>query len=70
MQEMDLLLGRFAERFVTGLDDGQLDRFEALLEENDLDLLDWITGRRPLPEAFDHDVMKLLLDFRNSAIKS
>ena len=70
MQELDLLLGRFAERFLDGMSDGQLDRFEAVIVENDLDLLDWITGREALPEALDHDVMRLILEFRNDAIKS
>jgi len=69
MQELDLLLGRFAERFLGELSDVQLDRFEAVIMENDLDILDWITGREALPEALDHDVMRLILDFRNDAIK-
>ncbi len=65
MQETDLLLGRFAERHLADLDERQLMRFEALLEESDTDLFDWISGRAAPPEALDHDVMKLIQEFKN-----
>jgi antitoxin CptB len=66
MQENDLFLGRFAERHLAAMSDEQLDRFEALLEENDNDLFNWISRREALPPAFDHDVMKMILNFKIS----
>jgi len=42
----------------------QLDRYEALLAESDHDLLAWIWGQQPVPERHDHDVFRLLRDFR------
>jgi len=69
MQEMDLLLGRFAERFLDGMTDVQLDEFDAVLVENDLDLLNWITGKEPVPEALDTEIMHSIIDFRTLAIK-
>ncbi len=57
------MLGGFAERRLAGLDDGQLDRFEALLEAPDGDLFDWISGRLPAPPPYNHDVMDLLIAF-------
>jgi antitoxin CptB len=63
-KETDLLLGSFAERHLPGLSEAQLDRYEALLEENDAVLFDWITGRAPPPAEHDSDVMRLLMDFR------
>jgi antitoxin CptB len=59
-QEADLLLGRFAETSLAGFDGVQLDRLEVLLDCSDVDLFDWITGRRTPPPAHDHDVMRLL----------
>jgi antitoxin CptB len=59
-QEIDLLLGSFAETSLAALDGAQLDRFEALLEVADADLFDWITGRSRPPPEYDHDVMRLL----------
>jgi antitoxin CptB len=58
-QEVDLLLGSFADDFLAGFDGAQLDRFEALLDRNDVELLDWITGRHAPPREYDHDVMRL-----------
>jgi succinate dehydrogenase flavin-adding protein (antitoxin of CptAB toxin-antitoxin module) len=48
-QEIDLLLGSFAETSLDDLDGAQLDRFEALLDCPDADLFDWITGRSGYP---------------------
>ena len=62
--ESDLLLGCFAGRHLAALDAAQLDRYEALLQESDQDLLAWISGREPVPERHDHDVFRLLQDFR------
>lgn len=66
MQENDLLLGRFAERHLADLDDRQLMRFDALLDESDTDLFDWISGRVALPEALDHDVMKMIQEINRT----
>ncbi len=62
--EADLLLGRFAERHLAGLDRAGLDRYEALLGESDQDLLDWISGRAPVPARHDHDLFQRLRTFR------
>ena len=63
-REGDLLLGGFADRYLASLSAAQLDRYEALLQESDQDLLAWISGRQPAPERHDHDVLRLLQDFR------
>jgi antitoxin CptB len=63
-RESDLILGRFAEAYLAGFDDAQLDRYEALLDCDDADLYDWVSGRTQPPAAHDHDVMRLLLAFR------
>ena len=63
-QESDLILGSFAETFLTCLDSTQLDRLEALLDCTDTDLFDWIFGGSAPPPEHDHDVMRLLRDFR------
>jgi antitoxin CptB len=62
--EGDLLLGRFATHHLAGLDRIGLDRYEALLGETDQDLLDWISGRVPVPGRHDHDLFQRLRTFR------
>jgi antitoxin CptB len=64
IQETDLILGTFCETSLAGLNSGQLDRFEALLDCTDADLFDWIAGHSTPPAEHDHDVMRLLRSFR------
>jgi antitoxin CptB len=65
-KESDLILGGFARAWLDRLDEAQLDRFDSLLEQSDPDLLTWITGVKPPPPAHDHDVMRLIKDFKNT----
>jgi succinate dehydrogenase flavin-adding protein (antitoxin of CptAB toxin-antitoxin module) len=41
---MDLILGPYADGALSGLDDGALDDYEALLEQADPDLYAWVCG--------------------------
>jgi antitoxin CptB len=50
MKEMDLILGPYADTCLGKLDAGSLEAYEALLEENDQDLLAWVTGAAPAPD--------------------
>ena len=59
-RELDLLLGRFADRYVDGLTPDQLDRYEALIEEPEPDIYRWISGGEPVPPKHDDDVMALI----------
>ena len=61
-REGDLVLGGFADR-IGRLDHGQLARLEALLDEDDQDVLAWIAGVRPAPPAFRGDMLDMLMDF-------
>jgi antitoxin CptB len=61
-QEVDLIFGSFAERFLNGFSAEQLDRFEALMDCTDPDLFDWVTRSEGPPPEYDHDVMRMLRD--------
>lgn len=63
-KEMDLILGTFAERHLDTMNDAQLDKYDDLIRNQDLDLYDWITGRQSVPAEHDHDVMALLKEFK------
>lgn len=63
-KEMDILLGAFADRYLSDFSAAQLDRFEGLLQNSDPDLYGWISGQDSVPAGLDHDVMRLLKDFR------
>lgn len=63
-REMDLLLGRFAERHLPEFSAQQVALYEALLEHPDNDIYDWMSGRAAPPATLDHGVMKLLVNFK------
>ena len=52
IKEMDVILSRFAELHLAGLDDAMLDSYDALLRENDHDLYYWVSGVQEPPETF------------------
>ena len=62
-RETDLILGRFADKHLAGIDEAQLDRFETLLDCTDADIFDWVSGRVALPPEHDHEITRLLLSF-------
>ncbi|GGF03679.1 hypothetical protein GCM10011611_06440 [Aliidongia dinghuensis] len=66
-KEADLLLGSFAEAHLSGFSPADLACYEALLEQNDADLWDWMTGQADPPPEFDTEVMRQLRAFRFTA---
>ena len=63
-KETDLLLGRFAQNHLFGLDERQLDDYEALLQIEDPRLYKWISGMETAPKEYQSDVLKLIKDFK------
>ena len=62
-READLVFGRFADAHVMDMEPDALDRYEALIEESDQDLMAWIMGRSPVPKRHDNDIFDLLRRF-------
>ena len=60
-REMDLLMGSFADTYLPGFTAAQLAQYEVILQQNDPDLYNWITGGQPLPSAQEGEVMRLLV---------
>lgn len=48
-KEMDLVLGPWADAHLAGLSPERLDLFDALLAENDQDLMAWLLGNAKAP---------------------
>jgi antitoxin CptB len=63
-REVDLLLGPFADRHIMDFTASQLDRYEALLAQNDATLYDWLSGRASPPPEQDNDVLRHIMNFR------
>ncbi len=59
IKEMDLILQAYAERNLDDMDDAGLTLYDALLQENDQDLYQWVTGQAPAPQPYGdliHDI--------------
>jgi antitoxin CptB len=65
--EMDLILGPYADARLETMTAAELDRFEALLEEVDTDLFDWLMGNLPVPAGADHQLLADLLTFKTTS---
>jgi antitoxin CptB len=63
-KETDQVLGGFADRYLNEFTPAQLATYDRVLDLEDHDLWDWLTGRDTPPAAVDSDVMRLLLAFR------
>lgn len=61
-KETDLILGSFAENHLYDLSDVELDQYEALLELDDWDIYNWLTGKTPIPANIDNAIMRRLVN--------
>lgn len=52
IKEMDIILTRFAQARLDAMDAAALDAYESLLDENDQDLYQWVSGQTPPPPRF------------------
>ncbi|NQV48449.1 MAG: succinate dehydrogenase assembly factor 2 [Rhodospirillaceae bacterium] len=66
MKENDILLGGFASACIGELNDAELDAFEVLMEQSDIDVLKWVTGKAPVPGAFDGPLMQHIKKFNKT----
>lgn len=52
IREMDLVMGRFADREIATLSEAELDEFERLMDEPDPLVFAWLIGRATPPVEF------------------
>ena len=52
-KEMDLVLGPYADERLSVMSEAELVAFDALLEENDQDLMAWLLGHKAVPKAHE-----------------
>ena len=63
-KETDLLLGEFAKLNLSKMDKNKLEAFDALLDEPDGEIFNWITKKVEVPAKHNNAVMDMLLDFQ------
>lgn len=57
-KEADLMVGGFFDAHHAGWDEAELDWFEALLEEQDVDIMAWAMGVQPCPAQWTGPMME------------
>ncbi len=60
-KEMDLVMGSFADQNISGFSEDELEQYESVLQENDIDLYNWISGKEDPPSNVISDVFKKLM---------
>ena len=56
-KEADLMIGGFFDAHSAGWSAAELDWFEALMEEQDVDIMGWAIGSIPCPAEWDGAMM-------------
>ena len=68
-KELDLVIGGFAERHLDGMSEAEIDMFEAIINENEFDIYNWLARQADVPSRHRNPIMELLLAFKLSAGK-
>jgi antitoxin CptB len=67
MREVDLITGPFADAHLRTLTESEIDDFERLMDVPEPELLAWVMGQEPTPQAFDQPVFRRMRDFSRGA---
>jgi antitoxin CptB len=58
--ETDILLGGFVATRIESMSGAEMDALEEIMEMQDADLADWLTGRFPIPDAVNSPMMRAI----------
>lgn len=59
-READLLIGGFFDAAHNGWSDAEIEAFELLIEEQDVDIMAWALGTAPVPARFAGPILSAL----------
>lgn len=59
-READMMVGGFADRWLDEMSEAEIQWFEVLLEEQDVDIMAWAFGRGEPPEALQGPLFERL----------
>lgn len=63
---MDLILGQFADENIDKIDESELMQFENLLDIDDRDLYQWVTGEVSTPAEHDSELFRKICSYGRS----
>ena len=59
IKEMDIILSSYATENLVKMDETTITLYDRLLDENDQDLYQWVTGQVAAPERFRQMIAKI-----------
>ena len=59
-KEMDYMLGSFAEKYLSLMDEKKLEGYSLILDQNDNDLYNWINNKSSAPSYLDAEIIDKL----------
>ena len=59
-READLMIGGFTDRYLDACDDADIAWFEAMLDENEVDVMAWALGKAVAPPRFEGPLLVAL----------
>lgn len=62
-KETDLIIGKFAKENLMKMSPDDLEIFSRILSLADVDIYDWYTGKKPVPEQNKSKIMTQILNF-------
>lgn len=69
-KETDIILGEFAKEMIEKLNDTELHSFTVIIESSDNTIYDAAVGRIPIPNSFDKQLFKRIVEFSQNRIAS
>lgn len=54
-KETDKIVGGYAKKYIENFSDKELDELEEILEQNDNDIYDWLSNKKPTPENMNNN---------------
>ena len=61
-KEADLLIGGYFDSHHLAWTDEQMNQFEELIEEQDVDIMAWAMGTQPVPARFDGEIVRRMTE--------
>lgn len=59
-KEADLMIGGFFDRYGSGWSDAEIDWYETLLSEEDVEIMAWVIGTMAVPERYQGPMMQAM----------
>ncbi len=63
--ENDLMIGGFVAARIAQFTDAEIAELEIILEHSEVDLADWLSGRRPVPEEYESPMLRAMCEAVN-----